>query len=71
LSWTTENNQNLITIYAQLLRRMTIGINAEHIPGTTNIMADFLSRPDLSLTHSLHLSQIFRQHSLLQTWPFY
>jgi hypothetical protein len=71
LSWTTENNQNLIAIYAQLLRRTSIGINAEHIPGTTNVVADFLSRPDLSLTRSSRLAQIFRQHSFLQTWPYF
>jgi hypothetical protein len=71
LSWTTENNQNLIAIYAQLLRRTSIGINAEHIPRTTNVVADFLSCPDLSLTCSLRLTQIFRQHSFLQTWPYF
>jgi hypothetical protein len=71
LSWTTENNQNLIAIYAQLLRRTSIGINAEHIPGPTNVVADFLSRPDLSLTRSSRLTQIFRQHSFLQTWPYF
>jgi hypothetical protein len=71
LSWTTENNQNLITIYAQLLRRTSIGINAEHIPRTTNVVADFLSCPNLSLTLSSCLTQIFHQHSFLQTWPYF
>jgi hypothetical protein len=71
LSWRTENNQNLIAIYAQLLRSTSIGINTEHIPRTTNVVADFLSCPDLSLTRSSRLAQIFHQHSFLQTWPFF
>jgi hypothetical protein len=53
------------------LPRETIGINPEHIPGITNIMADFLSHPDISLTCSACLAQSFRQYSFLQTWPYF
>jgi hypothetical protein len=61
LSWMTENNQNLIAIYASLLRQMTIGVNTEHIPRIANIVADFLPHPTFWLTRSSLLLQIFRQ----------
>jgi hypothetical protein len=45
LSWMTENNQNLIAIYAQLLRQTAISINAEHIPGTAKCQCGLLITP--------------------------
>jgi hypothetical protein len=71
LSFMMENNQNPIAIYAQPLCRTTIGINTQHIPWITNIMADFLSCLDLSLLWSSCLAQIFWQYSFLQNWPYF
>ena len=53
--------QQLIGIYAQLLRLHKFGINTEHIPGVLNLLADFISRPThFDLTHAQRSEQIFR-----------
>ena len=38
--------QNLLGIYATLLKHNQIGVQCDHIPGEANIIADFISRPD-------------------------
>lgn len=72
LSAASPKSQSLIAILAALLRRTNIGLTAQHIPGKTNILADFISRPsNYSLLHPARTEQIFQQHELLRTWRYF
>jgi hypothetical protein len=48
LSSKSLQDQQLISIVAKLLPTRNIGLNANHIPGVDNILADYISR----LSHS-------------------
>jgi hypothetical protein len=64
--------QQLIGIYAQLLRLHKFGINTEHVPGVLNVIADFISRPThFDLTHAQRSAQIFREHPSMQTYSYF
>ena len=64
--------QQLIGIYAQLLRLHKFGINTEHIPGVVNVLADFISRPThFDLTHAQRSEQIFQSHPLMRTYDYF
>jgi hypothetical protein len=72
LSAASTKSQGLIAILAALLRKTNIGLTAEHIPGETNILAVFISRPsNYSLLHPARTEQIFQQHELLRTWRYF
>ena len=38
--------QNLLGVYAALLKQYQIGVQCDHVPGEANIIADFISRPN-------------------------
>jgi hypothetical protein len=64
--------QQLIGALATLLRSASIGLNARHIPGVENILADFISRPThFALSHTARAEQIFQTHALARTWDFF
>jgi hypothetical protein len=64
--------QQLIGIVAELLRTRNIGLNAQHIPGVKNVLADYISRPtDLTLSHSARSEQIFRMNASVRTWDYF
>jgi hypothetical protein len=64
--------QHLIGIFAELLRQHNIGINAEHLAGYLNVLADFLSRPThMYLTHAQRSEQIFQKYSSMRTWDYF
>ena len=64
--------QQLIGIFAQFLRLHKFGINAEHVAGIVNVLADFISRPThFNLTHVQRCEQIFQQHPYLQTYSYF
>jgi hypothetical protein len=64
--------QQLIGIVAELLRTRNIGLNANHIPGVKNVLADYISRPTkLKLSHSDRSGQIFQMHASARTWDYF
>jgi hypothetical protein len=64
--------QQLIGILAELLRTRNIGLNARHIPGVENILADYISRPtNFNLSHSERSEQIYQMNASARTWDFF
>ena len=62
----------MIGVLASLLRTLPIGLNADHIAGTENILADFISRPThFALSHAARSEQIFQKHALARTWDYF
>lgn len=72
LASATPRGQRLIGILAELLRTHVIGINANHIAGVDNVLADFISRPThTNLSHAARAEQIFLKHEPARTWNFF
>jgi hypothetical protein len=68
----SEKGQNLLGIYAELLRFYSIGDNCEHIAGIDYDIADFLSRPtDISMSSAARCEQIFQTHGFMRTWLYF
>jgi hypothetical protein len=68
----SPQGQQLIGIIAELLRTRNIGLNARHIPGVKNVLADYISRPTNSnLSHSKRSEQIFRMNESVRTWDYF
>lgn len=68
----TLRGQQLIGLYAELLREHPIGQQADHIAGVDNIIADDISRPtDPNLTHSQRLAQIYRKQPSLKKLDYF
>ena len=64
--------QNLLGVYAALLKQYQIGVQCDHVPGEANIIADFISRPDnTSYTFPQRAEQIFLQHPFLRTYSVF
>ena len=64
--------QNLLGVYAALLKQYQIGVQCDHVPGEANIIADFISRPDnISYTFPQRAEQIFFQHPFLRTYSVF
>jgi hypothetical protein len=64
--------QHLIGIFAELLRLFDVGLNADHLPGEDNDLADFISRPtDLNISPFERCEQIFRKHSSMRNWNYF
>jgi hypothetical protein len=64
--------QNLIGIYAEILRHSNIGMNSEHLARILNTRADDISRPfspNLSLVDVCH--KIFLKQQCLRTWDYF
>jgi hypothetical protein len=57
----SSKGQALIQVYAALLRRSSLGLQYDHIPGVLNIEPDFISRPNLCLSPHDWYNQIFRE----------
>jgi hypothetical protein len=67
----SPHGQALIQIYAALLRRSSVGLQCEHIPGVLNIEPDFISRPNLCLSPFDWYAQIFRTVPRLQSYNYF
>jgi hypothetical protein len=65
----SHQGQQLISIVAELLRTRNIGLNARHIPGVDNVLADFISRP--TDPHSERSEQIFQMNESVRTWDYF
>jgi hypothetical protein len=66
------HGQPLIGVLAALLRARPIGLNTNHIAGSDNILADFISRPThFALSHSDRSEQIFQRHASARTWDYF
>jgi hypothetical protein len=60
------HSQTLIQIHAALLRRLSVGLQCEHLPGVLNVEPDFILHPNLCLPpHDWH-TQMFRKVPRLQ-----
>ena len=69
---TSPQGQQLLGVLAELLRTHVIGLNARHIPGVDNDIADFISRPThKNLSHSARAEQIFLKHAFLGNYDFF
>ena len=74
LTSTSLRAQALIPIFAAMLEHSPVGINAEHIEGTINLDADFISRPPInhrSLSTFERREQIFRQAPRMRSWDIF
>ena len=68
----SPQGQRLIGVMAELLRTSNLGLNAKHIAGVENVLADFISRPThFNLSHSHRAEQIFQTHESLRTWDYF
>ena len=64
--------QPLIGMLAALLQARHIGLNTNHIAGTENILADFISRPThFALSHADRSEQIYQKHASARTWDYF
>jgi hypothetical protein len=64
--------QNLLGIYAALLKNFSIGVQCDHIPGEDNIIADFISRPNYTFyTFPERAAQIFQKYPFLRTYAVF
>jgi hypothetical protein len=68
----SENGQQLVRLYAALLDRTTLAVHSNHIKGTTNDLADFLSRQTFHShsTATRHL-QIFEKEPKLASYRYF
>jgi hypothetical protein len=72
ISARSERGQLFVSIYAALLERTQLTVACNHIAGTTNTLADFISRPSLPLySHSDRCEQIFREEPKLRHYHFF
>ena len=72
LTTKSRTGQRLLCLLGDLLREYDIGINADHIPGLQNIIADYISRPEqILLSPSDRLKQIYAKHPLLSTYEVF
>ena len=68
----SAHGQRLLPIYAELIRLEEVGDTTQHIAGSANDRADFLSRPEsFDLCRSVRLHQIFQKHGSMRTWDFF
>ena len=68
----SPQGQPLIGVLAALLRARPIGLNTNHIAGSDNILADFISRPThFALSHADRSEQIYRKHASARTWDYF
>ena len=68
----SERGQQLVRIYAALLDRTSIAIACTHIPGVSNTLADFLSRPPTNLpSPALRHQQIFEKEPKLASYRYF
>ncbi|CAB9529093.1 hypothetical protein SEMRO_2400_G326220.1 [Seminavis robusta] len=78
LSWaetatsSSSHGQALLDIYSELLRLQLFGINAKHIKGEDNVLADYLSRPtNASLSFPSRRAQLLARHPSMTTWDYF
>lgn len=72
LTTASSSGQNLIWILAEILRIHEFGINADHIAGVDNTLADYISRPlNLTLSHHSRCAQIYQKHGMLRTYSYF
>ena len=67
----SSRGQSLIQIYAALLRRSSLGLQCDHIPGVLNVEPDFISRPNLALAPFDWYNQIFRKVPRLKYYNYF
>ena len=64
--------QNLVRIYAELLRSTHLGFNCDHISTQENGKADFISRvTSPTLSHAEWCEQIFQNLGYMRSWNFF
>jgi hypothetical protein len=67
----TSQNQGLVSIFAELLRKHRLHTQCSHVAGVLNTVADDISRNDFSLSPSARCSQLFRRHPLLASLDYF
>ena len=64
--------QGILSVYSEILRQHSIGVNCSHIPGELNTLADQISRPsDPSSSLSARTAQIIQHKPSMATWDFF
>jgi hypothetical protein len=68
----SENGQQLVRTYAALLNRTSLAVQSNHIKGTDNTLADFLSRQTFN-SHSIltRHQQIFEKEPKLASYRYF
>lgn len=68
----SERGQQLVHIYAAMLERTSIAVSCTHISGTTNNLADFISRPPTHLpSPAMRHQQIFEKAPKLASYRYF
>ena len=67
----SRQGQNLLTIFAEMLRLTDVGVNTEWLKGELNTRPDFISRPDLSLSTAARFEQIYQLEPRLTGYSFF
>ena len=68
----SHQGQCMIGALAELMRTNNLGLNAKHIAGIDNVLADFISRPThFNLSFSQRAEQIYQKHASARTWDYF
>ena len=68
----SEKGQLLVSLYADLLERVSYAVHCNHIAGTANTIADFISRPPTNFPPvDIRHQQIFNMAPKLATFRFF
>ena len=60
--------RHLVCLHGQLQKRSPLTTLSDHIAGNDNTVADYISRPDLTLNHIQLLSQTFRTYPWMRNY---
>jgi hypothetical protein len=71
VSSTSTRTQPLVAILGELLRHSDLGFTSAHIEGKLNVDPDALSRPNLTLSPSDRLAQMYLKMPLIKSYSFF
>ena len=68
----SEKGQLLVSVFAVMIERTTYAVHCNHITGTSNTIADFISRPPPhKIAVPIRHQQIFKMAPKLATYRFF
>lgn len=67
----SSSGQRLLGVLSEFLRTQNVGVNARHIKGEENIIADFISRLNRFSSHRERIQQLFQSESVMTSWAYF
>ncbi len=67
----SSSGQNLVGVYAELLRVAQVHTQCQHLAGELNVVADDISRADFSLPFSVCVLQLFQKQPCLASLDYF